>query len=1787
MNICCSAEAVPEFLTEESFSRASTLATSVGVQSEAPTAPPTVTIHAPPSETPPTTPAKQVPVRTNKSFPSRKTLDLRGYQLQQELDQKDFWEIYEELVKVDPVPPAHLIAIFMEHLRGRLPKTTLSPAQQKHMELFLDPYWGDYLEQFPEKFPLENPETYAPVVLDNLVVSVGYLKEKDRKGIVDFVRRKVVPPFRCTADDIEDQVNETISLMDVSKSLALEALKGGASNPMSQLEQYGNFVNDAVQMTMQSAFVRQPGYQSERVRLTGDLHNLAERQREVILLLPQPQGVTKLHLKQVAKAFGGGLVFFVTPFSENEKLPSVVVKLGRVDENAPAVVTLEKIVSDRFRPSLQFDALNGGGAPQTPQWHPSKSPLTSVSSRGGTTPGLQSSTISRNFSGVRMTDGVRGAVMGAIVNRVVTFSGFPSRMSSPAITPLEVATSMDSLLMSTAMEATEVPRAKSNPTIPVSHGQHRTPKSTRTTSDVDAESLADNPDSQGSTRRSKLLRYSKHRGCWMVQGGGSSKDLADVQHDESSHIDLHSVLVEILERNLWGFTFNTPNDGPTVRRVQTVNLAKMYKIQHLINKAVINRHELKVDVEGVGRKEPLDFEEIDPDGKIRKSLVGKKYEHLSITEFFTQVSQQVCDKFSSVQIVTGRGHGDLHGGNLLIDSHGLAWLIDFATAAPGGRHVLYDLTKLLMSSIMLYPHEYDAFGDENTNIGALFQVMAALPRNTHVIPESAYRLIEPRFLQFAWEISATLRHAAAKYEADDNLDSPYPWVIAMLSWCLRISTYREPELPQLRICLYGALCMGARILYMDDIQSSPPWLIEASMVYASARASSPLHTVDCGWEVFNRELQRYLVSVATKDSWLTDPITRQQTQVMDMQVSCTYYESGAIIPPTRSGTVPPNPPRTTMSGKRARDALNLILERCLSSSSKVEASSGRLLVVSESGMGKTLLTKQLTSQAAQMQLIADSQTLFGTPKRWASDNHNEVTIDAARRLCRRMVPIRVPLVEFSKLYRKNPDCLKCDPNTDFLALWAEWKFGKTGATTRLIKMARQASVIAQQMNRRIIRDDDNLGYNASECFLMCVFDGLDECANYWAQCLQFLTSFVESEPRHIVVLTARPWEETAISKLQEQHNFSAFRISPLSRQQSEAFCRRKLQMLSTSEDTMERIIRIVCYSSEFKEMCSIPLILSLLLHFHRISISNLKNHMLSKTKVYRHAVHLMLYQVGANKVAARDVAQHDALIQLNKCRMLLRHGAWIAHRDRALTFGSSDRRPSIMRMELRSRTAPVFWAELRIIAEQKGLVDPLQRLIAATAAGHTPLLCGDHNQFRFARLAYEELLCGEFFACVLQQDQSLTHKLFGDNLELLHDESWHEPILHCLSSLGDSTMFNWLYSYILPDKDQRSKCCKSRKELAPGSNGNVSHELLLKAAAQFGSKMVVEALLQADCSPHCCYKGGNTPLHLAAQYGHTPVVNTLVEFKAFASGQVALNYNFRTPIQEAILNGHVDVYRALTRYSNSRGFPTEKAIRDFPSSIPATSKTTTSFSRNSSDGTSSNGGGVDVIRYHLKKGELSPLIVSAYDGSFRVVEAILEQLPEKSADVRCPGSARASALCFAAENGRPNVVRLLLDARADCKFRYGPNNCGVLFWPSFAGYLEVVRLLIEANAPLYKARKPASSDADYDVDAHLTDTLSPLHAAAATGQVAIVELLLNYGADPFSLYKPLLLRPMHLAAYFGSDEIYNLLVSRGDTGRADRGSTVGPEDLRHLYECPPGSIPKHLQKLSKNMEKLF
>ena len=133
---------------------------------------------------------------------------------------------------------------------------------------------------------------------------------------------------------------------------------------------------------------------------------------------------------------------------------------------------------------------------------------------------------------------------------------------------------------------------------------------------------------------------------------------------------------------------------------------------------------------------------------------------------------------------------------------------------------------------------------------------------------------------------------------------------------------------------------------------------------------------------------------------------------------------------------------------------------------------------------------------------------------------------------------------------------------------------------------------------------------------------------------------------------------------------------------------------------------------------------------------------------------------------------------------------------------------------------------------------------------------------------------------------------------------------------------------------------------------------------------------------------------------------------------------------------------------------------------------------------------------------------------------------------------------MAAEKGHAEVVRYLIDAKVGAKDLRRSLRCA-----AGQGHIDVVKILVE--------------DGHADVNAADSDGEAPLHYAARAGRVNVVEYLIDkgatldaenryievhatyavpYGVEPEILYNS---TPLHMAAEYGQLEVVQLLIQHG------------------------------------------
>ncbi len=112
----------------------------------------------------------------------------------------------------------------------------------------------------------------------------------------------------------------------------------------------------------------------------------------------------------------------------------------------------------------------------------------------------------------------------------------------------------------------------------------------------------------------------------------------------------------------------------------------------------------------------------------------------------------------------------------------------------------------------------------------------------------------------------------------------------------------------------------------------------------------------------------------------------------------------------------------------------------------------------------------------------------------------------------------------------------------------------------------------------------------------------------------------------------------------------------------------------------------------------------------------------------------------------------------------------------------------------------------------------------------------------------------------------------------------------------------------------------------------------------------------------------------------------------------------------------------------------------------------------------------------------------------------IRRLIEAGADVNVINKKGVTPLFQASVEGHYEIVKLLLDAKADVNKARTTNGITPLFWASGEGHYEVVKLLLDAKADVNI--KVEIEGKEYTV----------LSAAKEGGHTSIVKLLKEYGA---------------------------------------------------------------------------
>lgn len=378
---------------------------------------------------------------------------------------------------------------------------------------------------------------------------------------------------------------------------------------------------------------------------------------------------------------------------------------------------------------------------------------------------------------------------------------------------------------------------------------------------------------------------------------------------------------------------------------------------------------------------------------------------------------------------------------------------------------------------------------------------------------------------------------------------------------------------------------------------------------------------------------------------------------------------------------------------------------------------------------------------------------------------------------------------------------------------------------------------------------------------------------------------------------------------------------------------------------------------------------------------------------------------------------------------------------------------------------------------------------------------------------------------------------------------------------------------LIEDSQRMSACMQAAWLTNPGGHDTWDVWRIidrLHICAWYGLSSILSAL-QPDKSmvDRVEPKYGQTPMMYACRKGHSGVVRQLLQTGA---SQQKVSARGRTALFEAILGHHTSHPSTATGKRSKHGEVVEILVCEMPRDLIINMRHSQEFDRTALM-LAARLGHLDMIEILLKHEGVSvdlqdlngmtAVYLAAREDHYEVVQLLLDA--QASIDIVDFQAGRSPLRC-AAERNLCDMVDLLLQYDADptLKDREGgtamlravnrgakqalekmmeysidlqcvdEDGQSLLHGAARNGYHEIARLLLEDHSP-EKGLSPGLRD-EYD--------MTPLHDASRHGDVAVVSVLLEHGADA-SLKDMFDRTPFIVAWQYGHENIMRLLPDSG------------------------------------------
>lgn len=258
----------------------------------------------------------------------------------------------------------------------------------------------------------------------------------------------------------------------------------------------------------------------------------------------------------------------------------------------------------------------------------------------------------------------------------------------------------------------------------------------------------------------------------------------------------------------------------------------------------------------------------------------------------------------------------------------------------------------------------------------------------------------------------------------------------------------------------------------------------------------------------------------------------------------------------------------------------------------------------------------------------------------------------------------------------------------------------------------------------------------------------------------------------------------------------------------------------------------------------------------------------------------------------------------------------------------------------------------------------------------------------------------------------------------------------------------------------------------------------LSSAVEEGRIEIVKILIEGGANPNRAADTGQGPLLVATRLQYIEIMKILVENGANPDGA---DRQHRTPLSVAAENGHIEAIKFLVGYGANSNSPDDDGRTPFLIAV--------------------NNGHTEVVQFLTENGaDMNPstlhnsLALAVRNGSMEIVQWLLD----KGATPDFANKSDQTPLFTAAEHGRVDIVQILIHHGANPNLLNGSDQTPLSI-AAERGHFDVVQFLVQNTA-------------DPNLPVRVNKT--PLYLAAVGGHAQIVEYLIQKGTNPGAIHLP-------------------------------------------------------------------